>query len=273
MRKCLIFILLLLIPAVLGAQDRRSGKAQRDSLAFDPLYLDTVTVVVPPVNNYSSIGVQYGVSLSRMNLNTTQKQDWLFAPEYYSVLFTHYEKMFGYLPYFGYQFGIEYGHAGTIMHVNEETGTVPLLDDATRVEMTVADVPFMALVHYDAGIFQASVRAGIYGGYRLSIQREGIMAEEYRNHFKDYEHRFDYGLRGGIGLAVILDPVEFHIDAGVRYSWSEFQEPNYASEYYARFAYPYDVIISAGFTFQLGRRQGKTSAELRREAREIVFGK
>ena len=267
MRKYLTILLLFLIPAAMDARVRP------DSLQFDPLYLDTVTVTVPAVNNYSSIGVQYGVSFSRMNLNTPQKQDWIFAPEYYSVLFTHYEKMFDYLPYFGYQFGVEYGHAGTAMRPNPETGTIPVLDDATRIEMTVLDAPFMALIHYDVGNFQISARAGIYGGYRMSMKREGIMPEQYQNAFREYEHRFDYGLRGGVGFALILDPVEFHIDAGVRYSWSEFQESNYASAYYARYAYPYDAIISAGVTLQLGRRRGRTSAQLRREAREIVFGK
>lgn len=268
MRKYLILFFLLLVPAVL-----RAAWIPRDSLEFDPLYLDTVTVTVPEINNYSSIGVQYGVSFSRMNLNTPQKQDWVFAPEYYSLLFTHYEKMFDYLPYFGYQFGIEMGHAGTAMRKNEETGTIPLLDDATRIEMKVVDVPFMALIHYDAGSFQVSARAGIYGGYRYGMNREGFMDSTYEHEFREYEHRFDYGLRGGVGFALILDPVEFHIDAGVRYSWSEFQESNYASEYYARYAYPYDIIVSAGVTLQLGRRRGRTSAQLRREAREIVFGK
>ena len=90
MRKLTILCLLILIPVLLGAQNRRSRQL-RDSLSFDPLFLDTVTVVVPAVNDYSSIGVQYGVSFSRMNLNTSQKQDWLFAPEYYSVFFTHYQ--------------------------------------------------------------------------------------------------------------------------------------------------------------------------------------
>ena len=47
--------------------------------------------------------------------------------------------------------------------------------------------------------------------------------------------------------------------------------PDYHSEYYYRFAYPSDIIISAGIHVQLTKRTGKTKAELRKEAKSSVY--
>ena len=266
--------LIITIAALLAAFSASAFTQKPDSLAtdFPDLYLDTVKIEVPEINDYNMIGVQYGVSFSRMTMNSTARQDWLFVPESYGVYFTHYSKMFDYLPYFGYRFGLEYGHSGILMHKDEETGRIPLFDDATKVDMRVVDVPFMAHLHYDMNFFKIMADVGIYGGYRLTIEREGIMGEEYERAFKDYEHRFDYGLRGGAGFGFVFDPVEFHFNVGVRYSWSEFQNPDYYSTYYYRFAYPLDIIVSAGITIQLTKRNGRTTSQIRKSAREYVYG-
>ena len=57
----------------------------------------------------------------------------------------------------------------------------------------------------------------------------------------------------------------------LRYSWSSLYEPDYASEYYYRFAYPLDIVITAGIYFQLTKRSGKSRAALRREAYDSVY--
>ena len=46
---------------------------------------------------------------------------------------------------------------------------------------------------------------------------------------------------------------------------------NYNSEYYYRFAYPFDIIISGGIHIQLTRRTGKTRAQLKKEAKQLVY--
>ena len=70
----------------------------------------------------------------------------------------------------------------------------------------------------------------------------------------------------------MFDPVEIHFNALFRWSWSSLNEPNYLSKYYYRYTYPMDIIATVGVHFQLTKRSGKTSAQLRREAREIVYG-
>ena len=86
-----------------------------------------------------------------------------------------------------------------------------------------------------------------------------------------FENKFDYGVKGGVGFALMFDPVEIHVTAQARWSMSSLYQQNYYSEYYYRFANPLDLIISVGLHFQLTKRTGKTSAQLREEARRLVY--
>ena len=65
--------------------------------------------------------------------------------------------------------------------------------------------------------------------------------------------------------------VNLAAQAGVRYSLGSLYKPNYNSEYYYRFAYPFDIIISGGIHIQLTRRTGKTRAQLKKEAKQLVY--
>jgi hypothetical protein len=116
---------------------------------------------------------------------------------------------------------------------------------------------------------------GCFGGYRLGIQRfpgkTGSVAEELEHSFTETDRRFDYGIKGGVGLALVFDPLEFHISASYKHSLSSLYEPDHYSQYYYRFAYPSNIILSAGVHFQLSKRTGKTKAALKKEAKEIVY--
>ena len=84
-------------------------------------FLDTLNIRrKTKINDYSLIGVHYGVGLSRMMFNPTQKQDMVFMPYNVGVTYTKYGKMFGYMPYFGFQVGFYYGQEGYQFEYNEE---------------------------------------------------------------------------------------------------------------------------------------------------------
>ena len=127
--KKLFFIISLLLVAVIseaGAQNK-SRKALREEVNAaieDTLtneHLDTLKIHKKlELNDYSMIGVQYGVGLSRVNWNPTQKQDMLFMPMNVGVFYTKYGKMFGYMPYFGFESGLVYTTEGYQFKYNEE---------------------------------------------------------------------------------------------------------------------------------------------------------
>ena len=286
MRRVFILIssicVLLSTVGPLAAQNK--GGKKGDGLVFDLedsttlAYLDTVNLKKKvKINDYSLIGVHYGVSLNNVSFNPTRPTAFVFNTGTYGITFTHYEKMFGFMPYFGYQFGVFHSTEAYQFKENKDTGTIPIRDTLTyesSMSMEILEVPILAHFHLDAGRFKLMANLGIYGGWRYNIHRGGgtYLNQDRKDVFLPFEHRFDYGLKGGAGIGLILDPFEIHINAMVRYSWSSLYEPDYYNKYYYRFAYPFDVVITAGLQFQLGRRTGKTRPQLRKEAREMVYG-
>jgi len=271
MKRFLIFTFIILISFP-------GFSRKKDSVKFSNEYLDTVKIdKAKALNNYFMVGFNYGVSLSQMNYQPEKHgRFYRFSPQYASLMFTHYEKMFDYIPYFGFSFGAAYGHEGFTWKPDEE-GYVVVVDGASDCDITVVEIPALAQIHIDAVNFKMMINAGIYGGYRLSISRSGPgLDPQFATKFHDYENRWDYGLQGGVGFGYMFDPIELHIGALVRYSWSSLYQPNSyqtepAKSYMFRYAYPFDIMITAGIHFQLTKRSGKTTRAIKKEAKSIVF--
>lgn len=261
------------LPAFAG-NDRKPRRARQETPMYSDTFLDTVNVDRSfMINDYTLIGFERGISLNRMFFNPPYLQGWRFSPEYYELTLTRYGKMFGYMPYFGIKVAAAYGHEGFLMVPNIEKGYISMISGATECVYDVAEFVAMAHFHYDIGAFKLMLDAGPYGGRRLKIERIGEdVDEDYRFAFYDWDRRFDFGLKGGAGFAFVFDPVEIHFNAKVRYSWSPLFDPDYRSPYYFSFAYPFDVMVTAGVHFQITKKLGKTKGMLRKEARQIVFG-
>ena len=220
------------------------------------------------INDYTMIGIQYGMGLSQVSWNPRMQQTFRFVPYNFGILYTRYGKMFGYMPYFGIQAGIFYGQEGYQFEEDDE-GYTPSLEGASGAVMQVVEVPVMAHCHFDFWKMKLMVNIGLFGGYRLSISRLGDnVPEEIRNSFLDTDLRYDYGIKGGAGFAFVFDPLEIHFTAMYKHSFGSLYEPDYYSQYYYRYAYPTNFVFSIGMHFQLTKRVGKTKAALKREARE-----
>ena len=240
-----------------------------DSLKFSDEYLDSVDVRKKNViNDYTLVGVQYGMALNQMSWNPRMEQKMQFVPVNFGVMWTRYGKMFGYMPYFGIQAGLFYAREG--YRLEEEYN----VEGAQEVLMDVVEVPVMAHFHFDFWKMKLMANIGFYGSYRLNIQRMGpSVVPSVAGSFLSTDRRFDYGLKGGAGFGFIFDPVEIHFTAMYKYGFGSIYEPNYYSEYYYRFASVSNFIFSVGVHFQLTKRTGKTSHQLRKEAKEIYLEK
>ena len=259
-------------------------QAQTDTLEFTSEYLDTLNLKVrnAAINDYSLLGVNYGVTFSTVYFNPTKMgTDFIFNPTYFSVMYTHHEKMFDYIPYFGVTVGFSYSHSGARFKDNPDTGLPQgYIDGATYESMETAEMPAMMQLHIDSGNTKVLANLGGYVGYRLSVQRSGMWLDsEYTDKFRDYERRFDYGICGGAGFGIMLDPVEIHFNVLARWSLQNLYEPDYYNEifhpyntYYYRYANPIDISATVGVYFQLTKRYGKTNRQLRKEAHDIVYG-
>ena len=269
---------IILILAVLTCFPGRAGKPhkyQTDTLEITDEFLDTVNVFRSSVlNDYTIIGANYGYTFSNTQFNPSKhNRKWVGTPNYASFMYTRYGKMFGYIPNFGITIGAAYGHEGFAFEADPETGRTAHCDTATWCSMSVVELPMMAQIHVDKDPIKFMALAGIYGGYRRTIERTGPrLSEKYRHDFRDYENRIDYGLQGGVGIAYMFDPLELHFNVMVRWAWASLYQPDYYSPYYYRYAYPIDIMATCGIYFQLTKRRGKTTHQLKQDAKNIVYG-
>jgi hypothetical protein len=244
------------------------------------IVLDTINVNKKTfINDYSMIGVQYGAGLSQVMWNPSQRQEMILMPYNFGVTFTRYGKMFGYMPYFGFQVGVFYGQEGYQFKKNEDTGYTYTIQGADKAIMDVIEVPVLSHMHIDFWKMKVMADIGFYVGYRLNIHRFPFNGEykndayaEMQNSFLETDNRLDYGIKGGVGFGFIFDPVEIHIKAAYKHALSSLYEPDHYSKYYYRYAYPSNIIVSVGLHFHLTKRTGRTKAELKKEAKELVYG-
>ena len=240
-------------------------------------YLDTLEIRKNlEINDYTMIGVQYGVGLSQVMWNPAQQQDMILLPVNFGVTYTRYGKMFGYMPYFGFQAGLFYGKEGYQFKYDEEDDYTYTIEGAEKAVLEVVELPVLAHLHYDVWKLKLMANIGCYAGYRLSIERypgkSGKVDESVAHSFLETDNRFDYGIKGGAGIGLIFDPLEIHFTAMYKHSFSSLYAPDTYSEYYYRYAYPSNIIISAGVHFQLTKRSGKTRTQLKKAAKDLVYG-
>lgn len=285
MRLKTIYILLalLLIPTLtLSARDKKKQNLIIETVvdSIPDIVLDTINVNKKTfINDYSMIGVQYGAGLSQVMWNPSQRQEMILMPYNFGVTFTRYGKMFGYMPYFGFQVGVFYGQEGYQFKKNEDTGYTYTIQGADKAIMDVIEVPVLSHMHIDFWKMKVMADIGFYVGYRLNIHRFPFNGE-YKNNdyaamqdsFLETDNRWDYGIKGGVGFGFIFDPVEIHIKAAYKHALSSLYEPDHYSKYYYRYAYPSNIIVSVGLHFHLTKRTGRTKAELKKEAKGLVYG-
>lgn len=264
-----------------------------DSLVADPYFsvdnlkdeeIDKINVNRKlKINDYTLIGIQYGFGLSRVYWTPDYKQKFNMMPYNFGVTYTRYGKMFGYMSFFGIQLGLLYGQEGykfdnEVKNDGDAKYYTTYLNSSSAV-MNVIEVPVLAHCHIDFWKMKILINAGLYGGYRLSINRledtnsynaSGGWKPEYEKSFADFENRFDYGVKGGVGFGFIFDPIEIHLTATYKHSFSTLCKPDYYSKYYYRYAYPMNILVSAGVHIQLTKRTGKSKHEIKREARDFV---
>ena len=233
------------------------------------------------LNDYSMIGIQGGVGLSQVMWNPKYRQDMILMPVNFGVLYTKYGRMFGYMPYFGFQIGLMYAQEGyQFKSDKDDPDRIPnTIQGADKAVYDVVEMPLLSHIHFDMWRMKIIANIGFYAGYRLKIHRFPYGGEftnpayaETENAFLETDRRWDYGIKGGLGFGLVFDPIEIHIKAMYKHSLSSLYNPDYASKYYYRYAYPSNIIISAGLHFQLTKRTGKTKSDLKKQAKDLVYG-
>lgn len=254
------------------------AKADNLELQIDSNYVKKFKIL----NDYSLVGIQYGVGMSIPNLQPTRSTKMTIDPVSIGILYTKYCKMFGYMPYFGIQTGLFYNQE-SLQFETQENGYSDHILGASRYDLKVIEAPVMAHFHYDFWRMKIMANVGFYAGYRLAVQRSNYTSDnyfqkygEYQNKFHEAEYRFDYGMRAGAGLGLMLDPVEIHLMVWYKWGWMELHQPNRdrfynESKYYYYWTYPGSINVSIGIHYQLSRRHGASRKAIKKKAYEDVM--
>lgn len=284
MRKCILPLFLALSVAAipLSAQDGRKKKTIDLEEAFFQLpdsvtneYLDNAPLPRKArINDYWIVGVHGGVSVQHGYFNPPRQVSFYPNKPVYGVSITRFATMMNTFPNLGMELGYQHNYEGYNFKEYEVDGETyrQSTDGAYEAYMEVPEVFLLTHGHIDMGqYFKINVKAGMFGGYRTNITRIGPYVDpEIVNAFKDTDNRWTYGVQGGLGFGVMVDPFEIHLNVQVKWGWSSFYQPDVASPYYYRYAYPLDGAVTLGVYYQLTKRQGHTRGALRRMAREMV---
>lgn len=288
--SAILFSLALVASVALHAQDEGLVRKDPDAeliklVALDPnLSIDTTFVrKYKNINDYSMLGIQYGISLSMPSLNPSRATELDLNPIEIGLFYTRHCKMFGYMPYFAFQIGAVYTRQSYRFAVNSNDFPVYSILDAYRAVMESVELPLITHFHID--MFKTKILAdlGFFGGYRLNIKRiyhpnEGVRDEyaQYENAFHPNEKRLYYGLQFGAGIGFMLDPFELHLKVTYKWNMANLHKPNVylgsleenanMSKYYYTYTNLNSIAITLGIHYQLNRRTGKTRKALKEEA-------
>ena len=288
MRKYIILTALLLAALPLCAQENDGGKKKRtidpdkeffhlpDSVTDE--YLDNAALPkVAKINDYWLIGVFGGVSVEYGYFNPPRQVHFYQNLPVYGFSITRFATMMNTFPNMGMEIGFQHNYEGYKFKEYESNGAKYQadIDGAYEAYMEVPEMFMLMHGHYDFGQYvKINAKAGMFGGYRMNIthvQVNNTYFDQTRaNQFLDTDNRWTYGVQGGLGLGLMLDPLEFHVGVQVKWGWSPFYSPDKYSPYYYRYAYPLDATVTFGVYYQLTKRRGHTHSSLRRMARQYV---
>lgn len=291
-RTLFISSALLLMPFLSLAQTPEGEKKNddvvstdtEDSAILDTLVIEGDTLMITNefldkyskkrknlINDYSMLGVQAGAGAGFGYFNPSFSQTPKFTGPDINIVYTHYCKMFGYMPYFGWQAGIFYTQDGYKFKQDEDSGYIGSIFSGNEAKIHTLDASFLSHFHVDITNFKIIANVGLYAGYRLAIERSGKkVVDSLAHNFHPCEHRFDYGVKASLGFGYVIEPIEIHLLVNYKHSFEPLYDVNYYSQYYYRFAYPLNVNVTLGVHVHLTTRYGKSRSQLKKEAKEYI---
>ena len=238
-------------------------------------YLDSLSLPKRArINDYWIVGVHGGVSVEHGDFNPIRYLNWYPHLPMYGFSVTRYATMMNTFPVMGMELGFQQNYEGYSFKEFEKDGVTyrQHVRNAYEAVMEVPEVFLLTHGHLDMGQYAKIIlKVGMYGGYRKNITRSGdYMDPEIAEVFLDTDRRWTYGVQGGLGFGLMLDPIEIHLMTQIKWGWSSFYQPDYLSPYYYQFGYPLDGAVTIGIYYQLTPRRGHTRGRLRRMARQMV---
>jgi len=149
-----------------------------------------------------------------------------------SLVYTYYNSLWNMMSNFGIQVAAKYGEWGFNSEYLESE------------HMDYLELSMLSHFHFDFSRFRFLVGLGPYAGYRLSTLKENDSWDKYDN-------RFEYGLMGGAGFAVIFGRFELQLEGDYQFSLSSIYHMNKYSDEYWVIATPRNILINLTLFYHL----------------------
>ena len=201
----------------------------------------TIKIKDSSVLSQHLIGFKVGYGISNVSFSQDIDHKSFNTPKNFGVYYTYYHSLWKSMPYFGLQTGVEYNEIG-YTHLYEVEKNV--FEEHDQIYQTI-QIPLLSQFRVDFWKMRIMVGVGPYGYYMLSTNLENGIPEK--------TNKFGLGIMGSGGIAFVLKPIEFHIDASYKYALSYFYDPTIYSEEAWTYSHSNQLIISFGVHFRLGR--------------------
>lgn len=231
MRKTAVTIILTILSFTAFAQNGEG---------FNPFTEDELSILIQDSTVKEQIrfkptgmlGIRGSYQLNSISSNVDMEDTRLNTYKNISLVYTYYSSLWNMMSNFGIQAAAKYGEWGFNSGYLESE------------HLNYAELSLLSQFHFDFSRFRFLFGLGPYAGYRLNSLKENDSWDKYDN-------RFDYGLMGGAGFAVIFGPFELQIEGDYQFSLSSIYNMNkYSDEYWVTVT-PRNIVLNLTLFYHL----------------------
>lgn len=236
MKNKLYIIILLPLFTLLGVQSAYAQNEVFENNSFKDAM--PVTIKDSTILNMHIIGVKYGYGISNVGFSQDIDHKSINAPFNIGIYYTYYHSLWGYMPYFGLNTGIELTELGYTEIKKEED----VITNQIEHRYKAIDIPLMTQFRVDFWRMRAMLGIGAYGSYITSYSGGDI---------PETTNKFGCGIVGNFGIGFKFNPLELHLDVGYKYSLSHLLNPQINSTEYWLYTHANQLKISIGLFYNL----------------------
>ncbi len=231
--KLYIFLLSLLCLSI------TSNISAQNEVFDDHSFKDAMPVKISDstILNMHIIGVKYGFGISNVFFSQDFNHKSINAPVNFGIYYTYYHSLWGYMPYFGINTGIEFTELGYTELIGKEEITAQIQHKYKSI-----DIPLMTQFRVDFWRMRAMLGIGGYGSYITSYSGGDIPSTT---------NKLGCGIVGNFGIGIKFNPIEIHFDVGYKYSLSHLLNPQINSTEYWLYTHANQLKFSIGLFYNL----------------------
>ncbi len=187
------------------------------------------------------IGVKYGVGITDVTFSNSLEHKALISPKNIGIYYTYLHTLWGYMPYFGLEVGLEYSELGTkIIEKDDESETTSEIED--RYDC----LQLQMLCQFRKDFWKMRVYLNI-GPYAYWVKSSQSLDE-----VPDTTNKLGGGLMGGLGFAYRMNRFEIHLEGNVKYAFNHFYDRKIYSQDAWLYTHSLQISGNIGLFYRFG---------------------